>query len=455
MAALSFTKIAIEYARRPVLSRYFLPSISVAHRSNYDKFGCVKEITPVNLIITVFVTSLASLSASFSAAQDRTSSNGLRMDRNFCVIEEQTIQPELVDLKNAFVFCHQHRFSQNGRLVVPASSDPMPLRFAVQPDPFVNEQLSKTGLLSYLLYRDGKVITDAITPEERLGNLFDDKTLFHSASIGKSFTSYLLGHAICRGNIPSLEHTIADWPLLQNTLYEKQKLRDLVNMNAGDSKYFNSQRVLFENPLNKKGVNHATIKYFGESLQNTKPPFFKGFNYSQMVSASITNYVAFKMGDDFQSLLEEVYTKKARISLPLEVGYVDPFSNAEDGRFSSTVWASRYDYLRIAISMLDDWRNDTCVGKYLKELYRNQVRGNPDSNNGHGLFRRHHRYGASYKYAGFFHTSMARANGTIFGMAGFGGQFIFINFDNGTIVVTNAVHDNFDTARLVIDAVNE
>jgi CubicO group peptidase (beta-lactamase class C family) len=409
----------------------------------------------MNRLIIIFLTALASLTAPFAAGQDLTNSNGLRFNRNFCITEEQKIQPELSDLKNAFVSCHQRRFSENGRLIVPASADPMPLVFDAKPDPFVNEQLQETGLLSYLLYRNGKVVTDAITPKDRLGDVFDDKTLFHSASIGKSFTSYLLGHAICRGKIPSLDHTIADWPLLQNTLYERQTLRDLVNMNIGDSKYFNSQRVLFENPLNKKGVNHATIKYFGQSLQNTRPPFFKAFNYSQMVSASITNYVAFKMGDDFQSLLEEVYTQKARISLPLEVGYVDPLSDAEDGRFSSTVWASRYDYLRIAVSMLDDWRNDTCVGKYLKELYRNQVRGNPDAQNGHGLFRRHHKYGASYKYAGFFHTSMARAKGTVFGMAGFGGQFIFINFDNGTIVVTNAVHDNFDTSKLIVDAINE
>ena len=29
--------------------------------------------------------------------------------------------------------------------------------------------------------------------------------------------------------------------------------------------------------------------------------------------------------------------------------------------------ATRYDYLRIAKAMLDDWQNDTCVGKYLKD----------------------------------------------------------------------------------------
>jgi hypothetical protein len=31
--------------------------------------------------------------------------------------------------------------------------------------------------------------------------------------------------------------------------------------------------------------------------------------------------------------------------------------------------ASRYDYLRIAKAILDDWQNDTCVGKYLKSIH--------------------------------------------------------------------------------------
>ncbi|MDA7767131.1 hypothetical protein N8977_05975, partial [Alphaproteobacteria bacterium] len=66
----------------------------------------------------------------------------------------------------------------------------------------------------------------------------------------------------------------------------------------------------------------------------------------------------------------------------------------------------------------------------------------------------HHRYGKDYDYAGFFHTNIANTEDTIFGMAGYGGQYLFINFDTGTIVSTNAVHDDFDTAKLVVDAIN-
>ena len=35
-------------------------------------------------------------------------------------------------------------------------------------------------------------------------------------------------------------------------------------------------------------------------------------------------------------------------------------------------YATRYDYLRIAKAIMDDYQNDTCVGKYLKEIYEEE-----------------------------------------------------------------------------------
>jgi CubicO group peptidase (beta-lactamase class C family) len=375
-------------------------------------------------------------------------------NRDSCIVEGQRAKPTLEQLKASFIYCQQFYFSRNGRLSVAAAKNPRKLSFDVQTDEFVNRQMNTTGMLSYILYKDGKIIKDVKSPQERLGKLFNDETRYQSNSIGKSFTSYLLGHAICDGHISSLDQTIEDWPLLQNTPYEKQRLIDLVNMNVGDSMYFNSQRVLFENQWNIKGVNHETIRYWGDSLRGKTAPKERNFNYSQMVSGLMTNYIAFKMNGHFDDLLRDVYTNKVGIGSKLQVGYVDKYAKLGDGRFSNSVWATRYDYLRIAIAMLEDWRSDTCVGKYLKRLYRSRVNGNFGEKNGHGLFRRHHRYGKHYKYGGFFHTDISDVKGTVFGMAGYGGQYLFINFDSGTIVAINAVHDDFDTAKLVVDAIN-
>ena len=51
-----------------------------------------------------------------------------------------------------------------------------------------------------------------------------------------------------------------------------------------------------------------------------------------------------------------------------------------DGAIRYSFVATRYDYLRIAKAMMDDWQNDTCEGKYLKDLYKNKIPKNAISN---------------------------------------------------------------------------
>ena len=57
------------------------------------------------------------------------------------------------------------------------SENPRKLSFDVQIDEFVNRQMNTKGILSYILYKDGKIIKDAKSPQNRLGKLFNDKTL--------------------------------------------------------------------------------------------------------------------------------------------------------------------------------------------------------------------------------------------------------------------------------------
>ena len=378
-------------------------------------------------------------------------------DRNSCLDEKSSSKPTLEQLVAAHIYCHQRRFSKNGRLMVQPSGSPKSLEKNVQFDPYLSKQMETTGLISYLLYKDGRIVRDSISPANRLGYMLNEKTRLVSNSVGKSFTAYLLGHSICRGDIPSLDHDLSDWPLLRNTLYANQKLIDVVNMNVGDRSFFQSQRVQFKNSRNKKGVNHETIKYWGEELKGTKPPWSRSFNYSQFLSGLTTNYVAFKARDGFDQLLAEVYADKVGIEHPLTIGYVDPLAHDDDGKLSNQVWASRHDYLRIAIAMLDDWRADNCVGQYLKELYQRRLKALPPKSDGrhHRLFRKNsHKYQRDYDYGGFFHINPSKTDDIVFVMHGFGGQIVAINFDTGTIVVAHSAYENWDTARLVIDAVN-
>ena len=50
--------------------------------------------------------------------------------------------------------------------------------------------------------------------------------------------------------------------------------------------------------------------------------------------------------------------------------------NDEDGPLRYSMELNRYDFLRVAKAMLDDWKNDTCVGKYLKTIHERRISKN-------------------------------------------------------------------------------
>ena len=51
--------------------------------------------------------------------------------------------------------------------------------------------MQKTALLSYLLYEDGKITIDEITPKDRFGIFIMKQYSLPSASVGKSLVSYV------------------------------------------------------------------------------------------------------------------------------------------------------------------------------------------------------------------------------------------------------------------------
>ena len=90
-------------------------------------------------------------------------------------------------------------------------------------------------IFSYLYFDDGAVVYDALPPKDRFKAKLNNSSYFPSHSMGKSITSYLIGHAICQGYIKSIDAPIDDWPLMENTLYYGQPLINLLNMQAGDT----------------------------------------------------------------------------------------------------------------------------------------------------------------------------------------------------------------------------
>jgi len=300
-------------------------------------------------------------------------------------------------------------------------------------DRYIKKQMQDTPLLSYLLYEDGKIIIDEKTPEDRFGDMFRDSSKFHSQSVAKTLIGYVAGHAICKGYIDSVDSRLNDWPVLQNTLYHNQKLIDVLNMAAGTQEYFDgSNRFTNSNrTVTRPTVASIMQKEFKGSKKSSSI-----YNYNNLNPNVVGSYLIYKLGDDnFQALLDDVFKKKVRIEG--EVFFIkNEHANKNDISIMSQFYATRYDYLRIAKAMLDDWQNDTCAGQYLKTIHERRIPKNRQYFN-------EDRVGLPLGYAGFFHTNYkGMANRPVMGMDGYGGQTILIDFERGRIIATQAIHDN-------------
>ncbi len=239
---------------------------------------------------------------------------------------------------------------------------------------------NKTGLVSYLLFENDKIIIDEHDLPSYIKN---NNGLLPSHSVGKSLVSYVTGYAICEGYIDSVDVTLDDWLVLNGTLYEGQKLIDLLNMRAGDQKIIGEKNFNSDNRIKDQrdfNVNVYPIKKVmkSEILQNTKKSS-SVYNYNALATNIIMNYTIFKVGDDYQKLLNKVFKEDAKIknsvffSKTIRSRYANQ-KKGEYGRYS--FYADRYDYLRIAKAIMDHWNNDTCVGKYLKTVYDRRISKN-------------------------------------------------------------------------------
>ena len=333
----------------------------------------------------------------------------------------------------------------------------------------------ETGLISYLLFEDNKIVIDeSDIPKTAQGDLIVDE-LLPSHSMGKSLVSYVLGHAICEGYISNINEKLTGWKLVENTLFEDQVLIDLLNMAAGDQKYVGQRIKPQEDNILKKNqsVNVNTIpletllkKYF----QNTKKSKAV-YNYSALTTNVLMNYTIFKTGEDWEKLLHKVFNEHVKVkddvyfyqTLKMNEGsknkicksepkysnvwYINKcdavFDGKETGRYSFL--ANRYDYLRIAKTMMEDWHNDTCAGKYLKTIYENRIKKKDNTKHATdvGLYTK--TYGGQIHFD-IFGIDKKRK---ILGLSGFAGQQILIDLDNKRIIVVNSLYRNYDWKKIV------
>ncbi len=312
----------------------------------------------------------------------------------------------------------------------------------------------KSRLVSYLLFEDNKIKIDE---HDLPFYIKSNKGLLPSHSMGKSLVSYVTGYAICGGYIDNINVKLDDWSTVKGTLYEGQKLIDLLNMTAGDQKFIGERNFNSDNKI--KDLKFFNVNVFpikdvmeSDSLQNTKKssPIY---NYNALATNTIMNYTIFKVGDDYQKLLNKVFKEDAKIknSVFFSKTIRRSFSDKEKGEYGRySFYADRYDYLRIAKSIMDHWNNDTCVGKYLKTIYEKRVNKSKRSYDGDrsGQFDV-----AMYskKYGGQFHFDIiGLSKRKILGMSGFGGQNIIIDFEKERIIVVNSRDRHYNWKKIVL-----
>ena len=312
----------------------------------------------------------------------------------------------------------------------------------------------KTHLDSYLLFEDNKIKIDE---HDLPSDIKRNKGLLPSHSMGKSLVSYVTGYAICEGYIDNINVKLDDWSTVKGTLYEGQKLINLLNMRAGDQKIIGERKFNSDNKLkdSRFNVNVYPIKHVMNTdiLQNTKKSK-PVYNYNALATNTIMNYTIFKVGDDYQQLLNKVFKEDAKVKNSVFFSKTlrkRSFSDEEKGEYGRySFYADRYDYLRIAKSIMDHWNNDTCVGRYLKTIYEQRINKNKRSYDGD----RHGQFSVSQytkKYGGQFHFDIiGLSKKKILGMDGFGGQNIVIDFEKERIIVVNSRDRHYNWKKIVL-----
>jgi len=312
-----------------------------------------------------------------------------------------------------------------------------------------------TGIISYLLFENDKIVIDVsdIPKKVSSGDTIIDG-LLPSHSMGKSLVSYVTGHAICEGYIDNVNVKLDDWPLIKSTLYDNSVLLDLLNMKGGDQKWV-GERMKNGSDNRIKGPKKENVNVIG--LMKVMNVYLRGsekskliYNYSALTTNVIMNYVKHKTGADWDKLLHKVFNEHVGVKNSVYFSKSRKYLKYDDfvsGRYS--FYADRYDYLRIAKTMMDDWHNDTCAGKYLKTIYENRVqkKDNTKKATDVGLYTK--------SYGGQIHFDIFGIDKKrkILGLSGFAGQQILIDLDNKRIIVVSSLYRNYNWKKIVYSVI--
>ena len=319
---------------------------------------------------------------------------------------------------------------------------------------FVQKQLDnrdKTGLVNYLLFEDDKIIINKKNYNDQIKK---NKNLLISNSMGKSLISYVVGHAICKGYIESVNIKLEDWIVLNDTLYADNTLKQVLNMTSGDHKYIGEKNFgddgLFKDDktkkINKRTVADSMMWFKGTKKEEENSPY----NYSAMSTQVAINYAIYKIGNDYEKLLQEIFTDHVGVKDTVHFAKVSwSPKDIEKGSQRYTFFATSEDYLRVAKTIMDDYHSDTCIGNYLRDAYENRVdKKKEEYSSSKGVAQYSKQYGAQ------FHFPTIKKN-IVFGLDGYAGQQMIIDMTKKRIILVNTIDQHYNWKKLVLDVIKK
>ena len=353
----------------------------------------------------------------------------------------------------------QRRESQNRLYIIEPKGNAVDFKYEPnEKNSILEKELSEGYILSYLFYDNGVIKYNGKAKDGRFDKNIDDETRFFSHSTGKSITSYILGHAICEGYISSMDEII-DWPMMSKTLYQGQRLRDLLNMSAGDRHIVDKRSTRIKgSKLHHRDMDLETI---ANLLEGTKKRG-TGVFYNNFLADVIANYIAFKSRDKYDDLMRSIFQDKVKIKYRISyekhkkgTDWDSKYLGKLETQASYSYHMTRTDFLRVAVAMMKDYQKQTCVGKYLKKAQLQaetwpKYRPNKNSNSKLWLHNYAKKYGAQF-YFDFYGID----GRNIFGTEGYNGQNMLIDMDNSRIIVTNSAATAWDQTIYMINPIRE
>ena len=129
--------------------------------------------------------------------------------------------------------------------------------------------------------------------------------------------------------------------------------------------------------------------------------------YSNFLSDVIASYVVFKAGDKYSQLLNYIFQDKVKIKNEVHFQLHTVSSGGQhrgqlQTRASYSFMLTRKDLLRVAVAMMRDYQQETCVGNYLRDAQAQAKRWpkyRPSADNSYLWATRYARkYGAQFYF---------------------------------------------------------